>query len=105
MIRTIAIFSVAVLGATFANAQGESDVPRGQQPACLVTFNKEGTKANADVISAEVLPRKEANAQKSETKKVFEYGENGELTAEACACLGNPATRASCSQPVRPNEK
>jgi hypothetical protein len=105
MVRAIAIVSAVLLGPTVAAAQEATKTPRSQESVCLVTFSKADTKENADVVSAKVMARKEANAQKSETKKVFEYGPNGELTAEACACLDDPATRASCSQPVRPKQK
>ena len=73
----------------------------GQDRVCLVTFGKTGTTANADVTGAKILPRKAAEAQSSDTMKIYEYGATGELTVAACECLNNPDTRATCDQPVK----
>jgi hypothetical protein len=101
MVRISFIASVALLLTTPVLAQGQSESAPGQDRVCLVTFNKAGTTANADVTSAKILPRKAAEAQESDTMKIFEYGDNGELTQEACECLNNESTRAACDQPVR----
>jgi hypothetical protein len=101
MLRIAPIMSTAIAVSAPALAQGNSPNAPGQDRVCLITFNKAGTSANADVTSAKLLPRKAAEAQESDTMKIFEYGPNGELTAEACECLDNPLTRAACNQPVR----
>ena len=102
--RTVTVVVTALLlsvGGAFAASEKANENAPGQDRVCLITFNKAGTSANVDVTSAKVLPRKAAQAQSSDRMKIYEYGANGELTAEACACLDNPSTRESCSQPVR----
>ena len=89
-------------GAAFAASDKANANAPGQDRVCLVTFSKAGTSANADVTSAKILPRKAAEAQASDTMKIYEYGAQGELTQAACDCLDNPSTRAKCDQPVRP---
>jgi hypothetical protein len=101
MFRTAVIVSATLLASTAALAQGKSESAPGQDRVCLVTFSKANTSANADVTSAKVLPRKAAEAQESDTMKIYEYGANGELTEEACRCLDDPSTRDTCNQPVR----
>jgi hypothetical protein len=101
MLKIALIMSTAMALSAPALAQGNSPDAPGQDRVCLITFNKAGTSANADVTSAKLLPRKAAEAQESDTMKIFEYGANGELTAEACECLDNASTRATCNQPVR----
>ena len=82
-------------------AQGKSESAPGQDRVCLITFNAPGTEANSAVTTAKVLPRKAAEAQANDTTRIYEYGPGGSLTAEACTCLDNPDTRATCSQPIR----
>ena len=84
-----------------AVAEGKSDAAPGQDRVCLITFNAAGTEANTAVTQAKVLPRKAAEAQADDTARLYEYGPGGSLTAEACDCLDNPDTRATCSQPIR----
>ena len=97
----VAAASTAVLMASgLALAQGNSQNAPGQDRVCLITFNKAGTARNVDLTCAKILPRTAAQAQVNDTTKIYEYGPNGSLTQEACACLDNPATRANCSQPV-----
>ena len=81
---------------------GNSANAPGQDRVCLITFSQAGTpENNTDVASAKVLPRKAAEAQASDTKKIYEYGANGSLTQEACDCLNNPSTRPTCDQPLK----
>ena len=96
----VAIFLATASAGIAAENKANANAP-GQDRVCLITFNKAGTSANVDVTSAKILPRKAAEAQSSDTMKIYEYGPNGELTADACACLDNPATRATCNQPVK----
>lgn len=88
-------------GSAYAASDKANANAPGQDRVCLVTFNKAGTSANADVTSAKLLPRKAATSQSSDTKKIYEYGAQGELTQAACDCLNNPSTRATCDQPVK----
>ena len=89
-------------GSAYAASDKANANAPGQDRVCLVTFSKAGTSANTDVTSAKILPRKAAQAQASDTMKIYEYGAQGELTEAACDCLDNPSTRAKCDQPVRP---
>lgn len=84
-----------------AAAQGKSESAPGQDRVCLITFNAPSTEANTAVTTAKVLPRKAAEAQANDTTRIYEYGPGGTLTAEACDCLDNPDTRATCNQPIR----
>jgi hypothetical protein len=99
--RIVAAASVAALLAGPALAQGNSESAPGQDRVCLVTFNAAATEQNVDVTGAKVLPRKAAEAQANDTSRIYEYGAGGALTVEACDCLNNPDTRASCDQPLR----
>ena len=97
----IALTALVAVGG-IALAQGNSGNAPGQDRVCLVTFKEAGTTANTAVTGAKILPRKAAEAQASDTKQIFEYGAQGELTVEACACLDDANTRADCKQPVKP---
>ena len=52
----LATASVGVAAENKANANAP-----GQDRVCLITFNKAGTSANADVTGAKILPRKAAD--------------------------------------------
>ena len=97
---TLAAAALVIATGGAALAQGNSQNAPGQHRVCLVSFSKAGTEANADVTGAKVLPRKAAEAQVNDTTKIYECGDKGSLTEEACNCLNDPNTRATCNQPV-----